>query len=189
MSAIQIVRESSQFPQMERIDDNRVYFYFNHSSRPYGNVTQYVAVMVEVYTQSDDIEEIKALALNDIKEYRINQIKTYDSSDNVNDLVYQGKHMWFDKITRATISYSMECEKKAGASTTVLIAPDGEKYILPIDEALSMFAQLELYAKRCFNVTESHKAEVMEMDNVDNVISYDFTKDYPEPINFDKLNN
>lgn len=189
MNAIQIIRESSQFPQIERIDDNRVYFYFDHSSRPYGNITQYMAIMVEVYTQSDNIDEIKALALPDIKEYRIRQIKTYDTSNKVNDLIYQGKHMWFDKITRATISYSMECEKKAGASTTVLIAPDGEKYILPIDEALAMFAQLELYAKRCFNVTESHKTEIRKMDNADDVIAYDFTAGYPTPINFDEVNN
>ena len=189
MSVIKISRESSSFPQIERVDNNKVYFYFDHSSRPYGDNIEYSAIMVDVYTQNDDIEEIKNLALPDIKEYRIEQIKAYDSSNKVNDLIYQDKHMWFDKITRATISYSMECEKKAGASTTVLIAPDGEKYILPIDEALSIFAQLELYAKRCFNITESHKAEVMKMDNADDVISYDFTKDYPEHINFDKLNN
>lgn len=189
MSVIKISRESSSFPQIERVDNNKVYFYFDHSSRQYGDNVEYSAVMVDVYTQSDNIDEIKALALPSIKEYRIEQIIAYDSSDKVNDLIYQDKHMWFDKITRATISYSMECEKKAGASTTVLISPDGEKYILPIDEALSMFVQLELYAKRCFNVTENHKVEVIEMDNADDVISYDFTKDYPKPINFNELNN
>lgn len=189
MSVIKISRESSLFPQIERVDNNKVYFYFDHSSRSYNNIIEYSAIMVDIYTQSDNIDEIKALALPDIKEYRIEQIKAYDSSNNVNDLIYQGKHMWFDKITRATISYSMECEKKAGASTTILIAPDGEKYTLPIDEALNMFAQLELYAKRCFNVTESHKAEVMEMNNADDVIAYDFTAGYPSPINFDELNN
>jgi hypothetical protein len=82
----------------------------------------------------------------------------------------------------------MECEKKAGASTTVLIAPDGEQYVLPIDDALGMFAQLELYAKRCFNVTEGHKNAVNAIEDADEAISYDFKVGYPKPINFDEIN-
>jgi hypothetical protein len=82
----------------------------------------------------------------------------------------------------------MECEKKAGASTTVLIAPDGEQYVLPIDDALGMFAQLELYAKRCFNVTEGHKNAVNAIEDADEAISYDLKVGYPKPINFDEIN-
>ena len=182
MNAIQIVRESAQFPQMERISENQVNFYFDQSSRPYGKGTQYMAVMVTVDTESDDLDEIKALALESIREYRIKQIEEYDKSDNVNDLIYYGRHMWFDKMTRATISYSMECEKRAGAETTVLIAPSGEKYTLNIDTAIGLFAQLEVYAKQCFNITETHKATVASLEDADAILGYDYKAGYPRKL-------
>lgn len=184
MNAIQIVRNSEQFPQMERISENQVNFYFDQSERPYGNGTQYMAMCVTVETKSDELADIEALALPDVKEYVIGKIEDYDTSDNVNDVVYQGRHMWYDKDTRACISYSMECEKKAGESSTVLTAPDGEQYELDIDLAIGLFAQLEVYAKKCFNVTASHRAAVKALDSVDEVLAYDYTTGYPDKLEF-----
>ena len=74
MNAIQIVRETEQFPEMERISENLVNFYFDHSERPYGEGTQYMAVAVDVdYPEEegkeDDIDEVKALAMPAVKDY------------------------------------------------------------------------------------------------------------------------
>ena len=79
MNAIQIVRDSEQFPQMERIDENVVNFYFDQSERPYGENTQYMAVMVQVdypldEEKEDDIDEVKALAAMPSKNELIAQV-------------------------------------------------------------------------------------------------------------------
>jgi hypothetical protein len=39
-----------------------------------------------------------------------------------------------------------------------------------------------MYALQCFNVTAQHKANVLALDTVDDVTSYDYTSGYPEQI-------
>ena len=129
-----------------------------------------------VFRGSSDIDLAKQMV--------IARISAYDSSSEVNDLTVNGKHMWFDKATRASISYSMTVEKDAGETTTTLYDNDDVAYVLPIDTALGMFAQLELYAKACFNNTAAHKAAVMAKRTVNTVLSYDFTTGYPQKLSF-----
>lgn len=118
------------------------------------------------------------------KQMIIARISAYDSSPEVNDLTVNGKHMWFDKATRASINYSMTVEKDAGETTTTLYDNDDVAYVLPIDTALGMFAQLELYAKACYNVTAAHKAAVMEKETLEDVLAYDYTTGYPQKLSF-----
>lgn len=129
-----------------------------------------------VFRGSDDIDMAKQMM--------IARISAYDASSEVNDLTVNGKHMWYDKTTRASISYSMGVEKDSGATTTTLYDNDDVAYVLPIDTALGMFAQLELYAKACFNKTAEHKAAVMEKRSVNTVLSYDYTTGYPQKLAF-----
>ena len=183
MNAIQIVRESSQFPQMERIDDNRVYFYFDHSSRPYGNTTQYIAVMVEVETQSDNIEEIKALALPNIKEYRISQIEDYDKSDNVNSFYLGDIQMWLTVAERQQLATQISANEAIGRDSMSKWF-GGKEFSFPISAWKQMLVAVEVYAGDALNVTEGHKSEVIAIENADEVIAYDITKGYPEKLVF-----
>lgn len=120
-----------------------------------------------------------------VKELRLQELVQRDSSTEVNEFFYLGKSMWYDKVTRATISYSMECEKKSGAETTGLYDNDDVKYTLPIDLAISMFGQLEIYAKKCYNQTAFHHNALMALDNVDDLLAYDITTGYPEKLNIE----
>lgn len=45
-----------------------------------------------------------------------------------------------------------------------------------------LIANIESYAKDCYNVTERHKIEVNALKTYDEVMSYDITADYPEKI-------
>ena len=45
-----------------------------------------------------------------------------------------------------------------------------------------MLYALEYYASVCFDVTASHKASVDHMTTIDDVINYDFTKEYPNKL-------
>ena len=191
MNAIQIVRDSEQFPEMERIDENQVVFYFDHSERPYGENTQYMAVMVQVdYPQEeekeDDIDEVKALALPDIKEYRIRQIEDYDKSSAVNGFTYQGVPMWLDKNTRAGLKLRFEAEEAAGDENTTLWYGT-QSFTMPIASAKAMLNAIEVYASKCYDKTQEHKATVNAMRKADRVIAFDVTAGYPEKINFDVL--
>lgn len=117
-----------------------------------------------------------------VRQIRLSEVQAYDKSSNVDDAIYMGKHMWFDKVTRTCIAYSMQTEKADGKETTILYDNDDEPHTLPIDLALALFAQLELYAKACHNTTESHKAALKGLDTVDELLAYDITAGYPEKL-------
>ena len=117
-----------------------------------------------------------------VRQIRLIELKAYDASPAVNDAIYQGKHMWYDKVTRTCIAYSMQTEKNDGKETTILYDNDDEPHTLPIDLALALFAQLELYAKACYNNTEAHKTALKGLDNVDDLLAYDITAGYPEKL-------
>lgn len=122
-------------------------------------------------------------ALDVTKEEAIEQITEYDQSENVNSFTLQGKTMWLPKETRVGLVNSVTIEKNAGKETTVLWF-GGEKYELPVDTALQMLADLELYAVQCYNTTAMHKANVISLESVGDVVNYDYTLHYPEKLNF-----
>ena len=127
---------------------------------------------------------VSPMTIDIAKKIKINEINDYDSSTAVNEFTYQGKPMWFDKVKRACISYSMNVEKQAGETATTLCDNDNISYTVPIDDALQMFAALEIYAKQCYNVTAQHKADVMALETVEDVENYNFESGYPEKLAF-----
>lgn len=118
-----------------------------------------------------------------VKNARLEELKIYDSSVDVNALIVNGKQMWFDKITRTCINYSMQVEKESGNETTTLYDNDGIAYELPIDSALNLFAQLELYAKTCYNKTAEHRAIIQSLDTIEDLLNYNIKTGYPEKLN------
>lgn len=173
---------------MERINENQVYFYFDQSERPYGEYTQYMAVVItvdypEVEGKEDNIEEVKALALPDIKEYRIKQIDDYDKSDNVNSFTIGGQAMWLTVDERQQLATQISANKAIGRETMTKWF-GGHEFTFPISSWEQMLVALEIYCGDALNVTESHKAAVEALDDADEVIAYDITKGYPEKLVF-----
>ena len=188
MKAIQITRESEQFPEMERIDNDKVNFYFDHSERPYGENTQYMAVMVEVEypldeEKEDDIEEVKALALPDIKEYRLAQIEEYDKSDSVNSFFLGDIRMWLTVSERQQLATQISANEAIGRDSMSKWF-GGKEFSFPISAWKQMLVAVEVYAGDALNVTEGHKSEIASMEDADEVIAYDITKGYPEKLVF-----
>lgn len=119
-----------------------------------------------------------------VRKVRIEELAKYDASPSVNEFFCNDKGMWFDKVTRTAISYSMECEKKADRETTDLYDNDGDKYTLPIETALTLFGQVELYAKDCYNQTQTHLNNLKVLETVDELLAYDIHVGYPEKLHF-----
>ena len=122
-------------------------------------------------------------ALAAIKADLIAQITAYDTSEAVNSFTLQGKQMWLPKETRVGLVNSITIEKNAGKEVTGLWH-DGVRYELPVDTALQMLSALELYAVQCYNTTAMHKANVISLESVCDVVNYDYTLHYPEKLNF-----
>lgn len=188
MNAIQITRDTEQFPEMERISETQVNFYFDQSSRPYGEGTQYMAVVVEVKYpaeegREDDLAEVKALALPAVKEYRIGQIAAYDKSDAVNAFSLGAVSMWLTVDERQQLATQISANEAIGRESMSKWF-GGHEFSFPIAAWKQMLVALEVYAGDALNVTESHKAAVNALADTDEVIDYDFTEGYPEKLVF-----
>lgn len=129
--------------------------------------------------KASGIELTKEERLNLVKSNIIRLIGQYDTSKAVNSFVLDGKEMWLPKDTRVGLRNSVSVEKDSGRTETTLWY-GGVSYVVPIDMALELLSRLELYALTCYNVTESHKAAIMAMDNVEDITAYDYKTGYPE---------
>ena len=158
----------------------RVYFNKSAEERDYDSFAdseEREAKTIKVY-HADFIQRVSFLdnALGVAKEQ-------YDTSSDVNSFTLGGKQMWLPKETRVGLVNSITIEKAAGKKNTTLWF-DGEKYELPVDDALQMLSALELYALECYNVTAAHKANVMALESVGDVVAYDYESGYPDKLNF-----
>ena len=108
-------------------------------------------------------------------------IEKYDASSSVNSFLLNGESHWLDFNLRDRVFQGNERLKLMGRTDTTLWL-DGMCIEFPIEQAQSLIASIEVYAKDCYNVTERHKMEVKALKTYDEVMAYDITADYPEKI-------
>lgn len=124
-------------------------------------------------TEKEELEQAKA--------DKIAEITAYDTSSAVNGFVLNGAVVWLDKATRVGLMNSTTIAKGLGQATTTLWLGD-TKLEVGCDMAIQLLSALEMYALECFNVTAAHKKAVAELTDIGEVLSYDYTKGYPEKL-------
>ena len=121
--------------------------------------------------------------IDELEEMKIAEINAYDKSDAVNSFTLAGKQIRLNRDTRVWPVNSIRIEKESGRMNTTLWY-NAEKYVIPVDDALAMLNQLELYALDCYNVTQSHIAAVKGLSDAGQVEAYNYKTGYPEQLNF-----
>ena len=124
-------------------------------------------------------QEKEALAM--LKESKLDEIEAYDKSSAVNSFSMNGQSMWLDYATRNRVYDGNERLKLMGRTDTTLWL-NGMCIELPIEQAQSLIASIEVYAKDCYNVTERNKAKVKALKTYDEVMAYDITAGYPDKV-------
>ncbi len=132
-------------------------------------------------TSQTSIAEEDALIF--AKEMLIREIATYDTSSEVNSFTVAGMTAWLDKTTRTTVRIAIDSCKTAGRDTYDVWF-NGISISLPCDTAITLLAQLEVYAADCYNTTAKHKAAVAGLTTIDEVIAYNYKSGYPEKLTF-----
>ena len=125
--------------------------------------------------------KMDALKLKQAKVNKIAEITAYDTSDKVNGFMLNGQIVWLDKATRVGLMNSTTIERDLGQETTELWLGE-HNLIIKCDLAIQLLQQLEVYALKCFNVTATHKKEVNNLSTIEEINSYDITKDYPDKL-------
>ena len=128
--------------------------------------------------------KMDALKLEQAKADKIAEITDYDTSDKVNGFILNGMLVWLDKATRVGLMNSTTITKAMGQATTTLWLGD-TKLEVGCDMAIQLLSALEMYALECFNVTAAHKKAVAELTDIGEVLSYDYTKGYPEKLSME----
>lgn len=125
--------------------------------------------------------DAEILALKAAKEEILAEITAYDASDAVNVFTINGEKAWLDKATRVGLQNSVTILKKSGRDKVLLWVED-VSIETTCDKVLQFLAELEIYAVGCFNATETHKQAVSELDDIGEVLEYDYKSGYPEPL-------
>lgn len=109
------------------------------------------------------------------------EIEKHDTSPSVNGFMLNGLRVWLNKDTRVGLMNSTSIAKAMGKTTTTLWF-GGMQIEVNCDKAIGLLSALEMYALECFNVTAAHKKAVAELNTVEEVFGYDYTKGYPEQL-------
>ena len=112
------------------------------------------------------------------------EIEKHDTSPSVNGFMLNGQRVWLNKDTRVGLMNSTSIAKAMGKTTTTLWF-GGMQIEVNCDKAIQLLSALEMYALECFNVTAAHKKAVAELNTVEEVLGYDYTKGYPEKLRYD----
>ena len=108
-------------------------------------------------------------------------ITSYDSSSSVNSFLLNGIQVWLDKATRVGLMNSTSIAKNMGQEKTSLWLGSYQLEV-DCDKAIQLLSALEMYALECFNVTAAHKKAVSELDNIEEVLTYDYKSGYPDKL-------
>lgn len=115
------------------------------------------------------------------KEAVLAKITEYDLSEAVNHFTLNGKKGWLDKATRVGLFNSVNVAKSLNTEKVQIWVGDDD-YTMECATAISLLSQIEMYAQDVYNVTATHKKTLESLDNVADVLSYDYTTLYPSPL-------
>ena len=137
--------------------------------------------LTEIATMAELLDEEP---MEPMRKALLHNVEIYDTSPSVNGFLLNGSVEWIDIELRMKLcSRTLPEEKKAGKTSTVLWLGN-KPYELPIETIEQIMHEIEIYAKACLDVTNSHKAKVLTLSDVSALVAYDYTAGYPEKLSF-----
>ena len=133
------------------------------------------------YVDNTIIETHKTL--EEVKQEKIRDVQIYDKSDSVELFYINDIPLWLDRDDRNILQRRFEIEHKNGIIQSTLWK-DGVAFSLNIEEAIIMLELLELYAIQSFDCTQRHIANINALENIEDVLNYDYTSGYPTKLHF-----
>ena len=120
------------------------------------------------------------------KSKKQSDITEHDNSANVNSFIIGGLPMWLGFELRSRLKASLDAVEAAGQESMTK-SFGGIDYTFTTVQWRAMVNAVENYAGQCQIVTEAHRHAVDTLTTVKKVEAYDYTKGYPEKINFDTM--
>lgn len=157
------------------------------STEDFATVRDNILVQCDVTPQQACDIARKALGieptLDEAKAEKVEVLTAYDKSPAVNLFYLAGNPMWLPLEERKSMRQSLIALKAEGIETFTYwlgLTP----ITMPVAQFETIMDKVEVYALQCFNVTAQHKANIMELETLEEVSEYDFTTGYPEKLSF-----
>jgi hypothetical protein len=157
---------------------DKQYYYLNIKLREVDDLTIVIREIYDHEPTDDDKTALNTKYCDMVRGVRLNDIKNYDLSDNVNSIIIDGICTWLDKATRVGLANSLSVELAAGKVETTLYLND-TAITCSIAKAQEILQAIELYALECYRTTERHKAAVKLLNTPAELEDYDYTAGYP----------
>ena len=114
-----------------------------------------------------------------LREILLQKVRDYDTSIGVNEFTLNGINYWFDKATRVSLVNLVNSSEE-----DVSFILGSEIVTLSKEKASKFLANLEVYASKCFIKTAQMLEEIKHLNTVEDIINYEYIKQYPNKINF-----
>lgn len=112
-----------------------------------------------------------------LKDFLKRKIELYSSSSNVNSFFYEGKEYWLDKDNRNSL-WNLSNSSLGNIEFVI-----GDEILTLNSLKLKAFLlKLEVYAYKCFVNTFKHLKAAKNLNNIQDIINYDYTTGYPDKI-------
>lgn len=125
--------------------------------------------------------------LEEAKFEKITEIEAYDNSPDVNSFIIEvGEDemtAWIEPSQRSNYKNSLDSAELLGL-TEVHPVFNGIQLTLTVQQAKMALAQIQIYADRCYIVTETHKSNVQALETIAAVDEYQYETGYPEKLTF-----
>jgi hypothetical protein len=122
------------------------------------------------------------------KSNKIAELEAYDQSDAVNSFKVnvggQVIEAWLTPDQRANYKNSLDSAELLGL-TEVHPVFGGQQLTIPTQTAKEYLAKIQIYADRCYIITETHRAAINALSTIEEVEAYDYQQGYPEKLVFD----
>lgn len=145
--------------------------------------------VVEENPTTDQLEEIQKEHKEPTEEellqaaivQKINDIRYYDSSDEINSFQVGSLKMWLDKQERCILYAALLAHEQLGKTSMTKIY-HGHTFTYPLAQWRQLLGLIEIYATDCLNCTETHIEAVKRLTNREEVLAYDYKQNYPDPL-------
>nr|DAN76849.1 MAG TPA: protein of unknown function (DUF4376) [Caudoviricetes sp.] len=127
------------------------------------------------------VEDIQEDALEQAIALKVEEIKAYDNSDNVNSFLLNGVVVWINREDRIGTRRAIELDIVAGNEVSEIWL-QGMMLKVNSQLALKLLDKVEHYAYQAYNVTQRHIHNVRQLTTIEEVNKYDYTQGYPQQL-------
>lgn len=123
------------------------------------------------------------VTLESVKQKKLGQLNAYDNSDAVNSFTIGDESMWLTPQQRQQVSMQIQANEDLGREEMTKWF-NGKQFTFTLFKWRQMLSSLEVYAGDALNATEMHKANINNLNTIEDIQNYDYTVGYPEKLVF-----